>query len=67
LTSLPAHTLRGALALLVAMIAAAPLALLGSRGYAAGAQLIAGQAAPLFDALARAARRRGPHGGCLPD
>lgn len=58
---------RGAAALAVATALAAPLALLGARGRGVGRDLIAAQAAPLFDALARAARRSGLDGCCLAD
>jgi len=67
LTSLPLFAARGACALIIATIAAVPLALLGSRGRRLAGQVIAAQAAPLFGSLARAARRGGVNGGCLPD
>jgi hypothetical protein len=67
LTSLPVFALRGTVALALAIIGALPLALLGSRGRCVARHLIAEQAAPLFGSLARAARRGGINGGCIPD
>jgi FkbM family methyltransferase len=58
---------RGSAALVLSTLLAAPLALLGERGRLAGRDLIAAQAVPLFDGLARAARRSGIAGGCLAD
>jgi len=67
LTVLPPFAARGALALLLALLVAAPLALISGRGRRVGRDLIAAQAGPLFDALSRAARRRGINRSCLPD
>jgi len=61
------YTLRGFLALVMALCVAAPLSLIGSRGQGLARCLIAAQAAPLFDALSRAARRTGLNRSCLPD
>jgi FkbM family methyltransferase len=65
-TLLPFVT-RGMTALVLSTLFAAPLALLGARGRAVGRDLIAAQAAPLFDGLARWARRSGLGGCCLAD
>jgi FkbM family methyltransferase len=67
LTSLGIFAARGALALLIALIVAAPLALLGSRGRGVGRDIIAEQAGPLFDALSRWARRGGLDRCCITD
>ncbi|MDX2306652.1 MAG: FkbM family methyltransferase [Hyphomicrobium sp.] len=61
------YTLRGLAALLLSVVIAALLLLLGRRGAVLGSRLIALQAAPLFDALSRAASRAGPGGGCIAD
>src|SRR5262249_23934063 len=61
------YTLRGFLALVMALCVAAPLSLIGSRGQGFARCLSAAQAAPLFDELARAARRTGLNRICLPD
>jgi FkbM family methyltransferase len=58
---------RGTLALLLALIAAAPLAFFGTRGRAVGRDIIAAQAGPLFDALLRWARRGGLDRSCVTD
>jgi FkbM family methyltransferase len=60
-------TLRGVLAMCIAIAVASPLALAGSRGRRAAGHLIALQAAPLFGSLSRAARRSGLKGSCIPD
>lgn len=65
-TLLPFVT-RGVTALALSATLAAPMALLGARGRAVGRDLIAAQAGPLFDGLARAARRSGIGGCCLAD
>jgi FkbM family methyltransferase len=67
LVALAPFAVRGALALLLGLLIAAPLALIGGRGRRVGRDLIAAQAGPLFDALSRAARRGGLNRTCLPD
>ncbi len=59
--------LRGSAALAVALLLALPLMFASSRGRLVARGLIARQAAPLFDAMARAARRSGPARSLLPD
>ena len=67
MTGLALFAARGAVSLGLALLLAAPLLLLGTRGRGLGGALVAAQAAPLFDALARAARRGGIDGACIPD
>jgi FkbM family methyltransferase len=67
LMALTPFVVRGALALLLAVLIAAPLALFGGRGRSFGRGLIAAQAVPLFDTLSQAARRGGINCSCLPD
>lgn len=59
--------LRGSAALLIAILLAAPLILIGKRGRGLACSLVATQAAPLFEALTRAARRGGLAGSCVSD
>jgi FkbM family methyltransferase len=65
--ALTPFVVRGALALLLALLIAAPLALIGGRGRSFGRSLVAAQAIPLFDTLSQAARRGGINCSCLPD
>lgn len=67
LVGLAPFAMRGAAALTLAMMLALPLAALGRRGREVGRDLIAAQAAPLFDALSRAARRAGLQRSCVAD
>jgi FkbM family methyltransferase len=67
LTRLGPFAARGMLALLLALIAALPLALFGSRGRRAGRDIIAAQTGPLSDALSRWAERGGLNGSCVTD
>jgi hypothetical protein len=67
LTPLGPFAARGTLALLLTLIAAAPLALFGARGRGVSRDIIAAQAGPLFDALARWARRSGLDRSCVTD
>ena len=67
LTSLGAYVARGTIALLLALFVAAPLALAGTRGRGVGRDIIAAQAAPLFDVLSRWARRSGLDHSCVSD
>jgi FkbM family methyltransferase len=60
-------SLRGALALGAAGLLAVPLALAGRRGRVAARELVVAQAAPLFDALARASSRAGLARACIAD
>jgi hypothetical protein len=59
--------LRGGLALGAAGLLAVPMALAGRRGRVAARELVAAQAAPLFDALARASSRAGLARACIAD
>ena len=67
LVGLAPFVMRGAAALSLAVILALPLALFGRRGRNVGRDLIAAQAAPLCDALSRAARRTGLQRSCVAD
>jgi hypothetical protein len=64
---LAGFTLRGMLALGAAGLLAIPLALAGRRGRTAARDLVAAQAAPLFDALGRASARAGLARSCIAD
>jgi FkbM family methyltransferase len=64
---LAGFTLRGGLALGAAGLLAVPMALAGRRGRLAARELVASQAAPLFDALARASSRAGLARACIAD
>lgn len=67
LVALGPFAMRGVAALSLAVVLALPLAVLGQRGRNAGRDLIAAQAAPLCDALSRAARRAGLQRSCVAD
>jgi len=61
------YTIRGALALTLALLGSIPLTLMGRKGRAVAGALVRNQAAPLFGALARASSRRGLEKSCVTD
>jgi FkbM family methyltransferase len=67
LTSLGPFAARGTLALLLALMVAAPFTFFGARGRGVSRDIIAAQAGPLFDALARWSRRGGLERSCVTD
>ncbi len=67
LIGLASYGLRGTAALIAALAVAVPLILLGRRGRSLAATLVSTEAAPLFAALSKAARRTGLDRGCIPD
>jgi FkbM family methyltransferase len=67
LTSLGPFAARGTLALLLALMVTAPFTLFGARGRSVSRDIVAAQAGPLFDALARWARRSGLERSCVTD
>jgi hypothetical protein len=67
LVRLAPYTLRGSVALVLALGAGVPLSMMGAKGRTVAGALVRGQAAPLFSALARASSRSGLKNSCLTD